>query len=85
MDLHNNEVGRRIQAEHPNASPTELKELVKKAVENGQLVVVGPDGQLKYSNQVPFGDTGITDKEPPARGGHDPEVTRGEPKNGTYY
>ncbi|MGY2125615.1 DUF6973 domain-containing protein [Nocardia gipuzkoensis] len=85
MDLHNNEVGRRIQADHPNASPTELKELVKKAVESGQLVVVGPDGQLKYSNQVPFGDTGITDKEPPARGGHDPEVTRGEPKNGTYY
>lgn len=40
------------------------EELVKKAVEDGQLVVVGRDGQLKYSNQVPFGDTGIPTESP---------------------
>ncbi|MEV2224031.1 hypothetical protein AB0E01_29705 [Nocardia vinacea] len=84
MDLHNNEVGRRIQAEHPNASPAELKDLVKQAVLDGKMVVVGPDGQLMYSNQVEMGKTGVTDNEPAAKGGHDPAVRGGEPKNGTY-
>lgn len=44
-----------------------------------------PNAYMSTSDQVPFGDTGITNRELRARGGHDPEVTRGEPKNGTYY
>ncbi|WP_063046897.1 WXG100 family type VII secretion target [Nocardia pseudovaccinii] len=87
MDLYNNEVGRRIAMQNPHASNTELYALVKKAVLDGQTVVVGPgpDNKLMYSNQVPLGYTGQTDKEPPAQGGHDPEGSPGKPKNGTYW
>ncbi|SMD23433.1 DUF6973 domain-containing protein [Kibdelosporangium aridum] len=72
MDLHNNEVGRRIAAEHPDASPEELKGLVEQAVRNGEMVVVGPDGQLVRSNEVPMGQTGRAEG-PPAEGGQDPK------------
>ncbi|RSM75890.1 hypothetical protein DMH04_37690 [Kibdelosporangium aridum] len=72
MDLHNNEVGRRIAAENPDASPEELKGLVEQAVRNGEMVVVGPDGQLVRSNEVPMGQTGRADG-PPAEGGQDPK------------
>ncbi|WP_157103763.1 DUF6973 domain-containing protein [Nocardia harenae] len=70
MDLYNNEVGRRIAAENPTASNPELYDLVKQAVLDGQMVVVGPgpDNHLMYSNRVDPGFTGQTDREPPARG-----------------
>ncbi|MGW0251372.1 DUF6973 domain-containing protein [Nocardia goodfellowii] len=83
MDLHNNEIGRRIQAENPNASAAELKELVRKAVLDGRTVVLGPDGKLVYSDQVKMGDTGVA-VDPPAKGGNNPEGGGSEPEQGTY-
>lgn len=71
MDLHNNEVGRRIAAAHPGAGPEELSRLVDEAVRRGDMVVVGPDGELVRSNEVPMGQTGRA-VDPPGQGGPDP-------------
>jgi hypothetical protein len=71
MDLHNNEVGRRIATEHPNAGPAELARLVEQAVRDGEMVVVAPDGQLVRSNETTIGDTGSA-SGPPSEGGADP-------------
>ncbi|MCG8918600.1 hypothetical protein L6E12_22720 [Actinokineospora sp. PR83] len=73
MDLHNNEVGRRIAAEHPDAGPEELKEHIDKAVRDGEMVVVGSDGRLVPSNEVPIGETGRA-QDDPATGGNDPKA-----------
>ncbi|BBZ09590.1 hypothetical protein MDOR_37590 [Mycolicibacterium doricum] len=45
MDLWNNEVGRRIAAANPDASPEQLAGMVEQAVRNGETVVIRPDGQ----------------------------------------
>jgi len=58
MDLYNNEVGRRIAVQHPDADPAELARLVADAVRNGQTVVVGGEGRLAFSDSVPVGLTG---------------------------
>lgn len=58
MDLYNNEVGRRIARENPNASVDELKALVKQAGDNGELLVIDRNGQLQWSDQVKPGETG---------------------------
>jgi hypothetical protein len=73
MDLHNNEVGRRIAAEDPDAGPEELKGYIEGAVRNGEMVVVGPDGRLVPSNEVPIGETGRA-QDAPAIGGNDPKA-----------
>jgi hypothetical protein len=52
MDLHNNQIGRQIALEHPNASPAELQALIRQAVERGDLVVINPQGELTYSDQL---------------------------------
>ncbi|WP_051132969.1 WXG100 family type VII secretion target [Nocardia paucivorans] len=57
MDLHNNEVGRNIALQNPDASPEELRELVRQAVERGDAVVINQDRTLSWSNQVPIGQT----------------------------
>ncbi|MCA1672226.1 MAG: hypothetical protein LC799_08505, partial [Actinobacteria bacterium] len=57
MDLHNNEVGRRIALENPDASEEELRGLVEQAVRDGEMVVIGTDGRLDHSDQVDLGDT----------------------------
>lgn len=54
MDLYNNEVGRKIGAAHPNASPTEIAELIKQAVDSGDTVVINPQGHIEWSDQVPL-------------------------------
>lgn len=64
MDLYNNEVGRAIAAAHPNASREELRGLVEQAARNGELIVVGPDGNLAWSDQVAPGQTGSTYDQP---------------------
>lgn len=56
MDLHNNEVGRRIAAENLDAD--ELAERVERAVEHGGVVVIDGDGRLNFSDRVPLGETG---------------------------
>lgn len=57
MDLHNNEVGRRIAGEHPEAGPEELKTLVDQAVRNGEMVVINAEGRLVRSDEFDFGGT----------------------------
>jgi hypothetical protein len=69
MDLYNNEVGRRIASENPDASSEELANLVEQAVRNGEMVVVGPDGEsLVYSDQIAPGETGDATGHEPAEG-----------------
>ncbi|WP_211273057.1 DUF6973 domain-containing protein, partial [Streptomyces albus] len=59
MDLHNNEVGRRIAREHPDAGEEELADLVEKAVRDGEMVVIPKGGgRLVFSDQVGPGGTG---------------------------
>ncbi|MCA4133144.1 WXG100 family type VII secretion target [Arthrobacter sp. M4] len=72
MDLYNNEVGRKIAIEHPDAEPEELANLVEQAVRNGDTVVVGPDLLPHPSNEVPMERTGDANNAPPAPG-HDPK------------
>jgi hypothetical protein len=64
MDLYNNELGRRIAAEHPDASPEELAGLVQQAVRNGDAVVIDMNGDLAFSDDVPVGQTGQADDGP---------------------
>ncbi len=70
MDLWNNEVGRRIAAANPNASPEQLADMVEQAVKNGETVVVRPDGQgVIWSDQIPVGGpTGNPSSSPPVAG-----------------
>lgn len=63
MDLHNNEVGRRIAAQNPHASKDELADLVEQAVADGQMVVIDPSGHLVPSNSVGLGETGAPERE----------------------
>ena len=60
MDLYNNEIGRRIATENPNASDEELARLIRGAVEDGELVVVDQNGNLEFSDKVEFGQHGVT-------------------------
>ncbi|MEV3964708.1 hypothetical protein AB0M34_28115 [Nocardia sp. NPDC050193] len=83
MDLHNNAVGRRIAAEHPDADPEELATYVKEAALRGDMVVVGPDGMLTPSDQVAIGETGRADG-PPATGGTKPAPTGKDFTSGGY-
>lgn len=70
MDLYNNEVGRNIAVTHPDASPEELAELVQQAVNNGETVVVRPDGQgLAWSDQLTSAETGNGGRSAPVHAG----------------
>ncbi|WP_277207921.1 DUF6973 domain-containing protein [Isoptericola croceus] len=71
MDLYNNEVGRQIADANPGASRQELADLVEQAVHDGEMVVVGPDGSLVYSDQIAWHETG--DADGPAAPGQDPQ------------
>ncbi|GAA5094841.1 DUF6973 domain-containing protein [Nocardia iowensis] len=69
MDLHNNEVGRKIASANPNASPEQLAGLVEKAVKNGETVVVQRGGgDLQYSDRVAPGQAGHPKLPPPEPG-----------------
>ena len=61
MDLYNNQIGRQIAVNNPDASPEQLADLVEQAVNNGDTVVVAPSGdELAWSNTIPLGDAGTT-------------------------
>jgi hypothetical protein len=60
MDLYNNKIGRQIALDHPNASREELLEKVKEKYANGELLVIGRDGTLKWSDEINPGDHGLT-------------------------
>ena len=59
MDLYNNEVGRAIAHDNPRANPTELARLVRRAVDEGRLIVVDRSGRLAFSNAVTLWDHGL--------------------------
>lgn len=59
MDLYNNEVGRKIATDNPKASVDELAKLVRKAVDDGKLIVVDRAGKLAWSNTVTVWDHGL--------------------------
>lgn len=61
MDLYNNEVGRQIAVDNPDASTEELAELVMQAIADGEMVVIDADGELAYSDEVEPGQTGDAD------------------------
>lgn len=63
MDLYNNEVGRRIATQNPNATPQQLAALVGRAADNGELVVLDARGQLAWSDRVALGRHGLTPQE----------------------
>lgn len=69
MDLYNNEVGRQIAVDNPNASPEELADLVQQAVNDGDTVVIRPDGQgLQWSNSIAPIETGDSSRSAPVDG-----------------
>jgi len=84
MDLHNNEVGRRIAAENPTAGPDELARLVERAVHDGEMVVVRPDGQLVRSDEVAIGNTSEATDAPSDGGADPPPHPLGENSSGGY-
>ncbi|WP_067466736.1 WXG100 family type VII secretion target [Nocardia amamiensis] len=52
MDLHNNELGRKIAMANPDASPEELQDIVKDAVDRGDAVLIDQNQQLNWTNKV---------------------------------
>ena len=64
MDLYNNEVGRRIASENPDASLDELSQLIQDAIDNGEMVIIDSDGELDWSDNVEVGNTGTADDPP---------------------
>jgi hypothetical protein len=77
MDLYNNEVGRRVATENPDAGTDELADLIQQAVEGGDLIVIDRRGELAHSDQVSVGQHGQAD-DPPARGGRPAEPAGSE-------
>ncbi|WP_326692280.1 MULTISPECIES: DUF6973 domain-containing protein [unclassified Streptomyces] len=68
MDLYNNEIGRRIAQDNPDASDEELADLVEKAVRKGDTVVVDHGGgRLAFSDQISSRETGEPKLQPPER------------------
>ncbi|MEV5598753.1 hypothetical protein [Streptomyces sp. NPDC052496] len=66
MDLHNNEIGRRIAQNNPTATPAELAAKIQEAVQGGKTVVLDRDGKLVPSDKVEIGAHGHTNKVPGA-------------------
>ncbi len=64
MDLYNNEVGRQIALDNPDATDQELADLVMDAVHDGRLVVIDQKGDLAWSDNVTLWDHGLTDGVP---------------------
>lgn len=60
MDLYNNEVGRAIAAHNPGASNEQLADLIQKANDVGDLLVIDKNGDLKWSDEVPLWEHGET-------------------------
>ncbi|MET8797712.1 hypothetical protein ABZV91_14895 [Nocardia sp. NPDC004568] len=63
MDLFDNQIGRRIGADNPDASPEELQQIIKSKIENGEVLVMAPkagEGSppvITWSNKVSEADT----------------------------
>lgn len=53
MDLHNNEVGRQIARDHPNASDDEIRTIIDQKIRNGELMISNKNDQVVPSNTYP--------------------------------
>lgn len=73
MDLHNNEVGRRIAEENPGASDEELADLVERSVADGEMVVIDQDGRLVPSHSITPDQAGHPDPDADPMPGHPQE------------
>jgi uncharacterized protein YukE len=61
MDLYNNELGRQVAVNNPDATPAELADLVEQSVANGDTVIIAPGGErLAWSDSIPLGEAGTT-------------------------
>ncbi len=80
MDLYNNQVGRRISAEHPDASAEELAGFVGDAVSQGRMVVVDKDGNLAWSDWVKVGQHGLSPTDSLEPKLDTPQATSPEPR-----
>jgi Bacterial SH3 domain/LysM domain len=69
MDLYNNSVGRRIATQNPNASESELADLVQAAVDRGEMIVLDRNGALTWSDRVPLWQHGQTNRQPAGAAG----------------
>lgn len=78
MDLYNNSVGRRLATENPDADAAELADLVEQAVRAGEVLVIGPDGALAWSDTVPEGGTGEAGTGPIGPEGGNPDIAPDE-------
>ncbi|WP_454198513.1 DUF6973 domain-containing protein [Nocardia sp. Marseille-Q1738] len=66
MDLYNNELGRKVALAHPNASPDELKDLIRNEINNGNAIIIESKNldnstkpsQITWSNVVSEAQTG---------------------------
>lgn len=76
MDLYNNELGRKIARENPDASEKELQAIIQKEIECGQAVVINNKGELVFSNEAEVGKTGTADDAPVGGGIVPPEWTK---------
>ncbi|WP_439681813.1 DUF6973 domain-containing protein [Embleya sp. MST-111070] len=87
MDLYNNDLGRRIAQEHPNASPAELADHIDRAIREGRAVVVDRNHELVYSDQEEIGrNTTIPKNDPPlpAHGAPPTGPPRDQPQKNGY-
>ena len=90
MDLYNNEVGRQIALEHPDASPEQLADIVQQAVTDGDMVVIDENDTLWQSDQLDPGDARKTREEEldwpvvttERDGHHDPGAPTAQPEYG---
>jgi hypothetical protein len=57
MDLWNNKQGRQIALDYPDATDLEIEQRVAQAVNSGEMLVLGVDGKLHWSNEVNWGDS----------------------------
>ncbi|MFA5965968.1 MAG: hypothetical protein WC804_18275 [Sphingomonas sp.] len=69
MDLYNNEVGRKIAEDHPDASDQQLAILVRDALRRGKLVVINQNGRLAWSDKVRWAEHGFTPPTPGSKAG----------------
>ncbi len=73
MDLYNNEMGRNIATNNPDATEEELQALIREAVDDGMAVVIDSNGELAFSNTVEPGEHGNADDAPMGGGQAPPE------------
>lgn len=73
MDLHNNEVGRRIARDNPYVSDAKMGDLIEQAVRDGKMVVMDSNGNLVPSNAVGPTQTGHERDNAPALPGVNPQ------------